>query len=134
MTLGEFLESQMGAAGQWNCSTMPADWCIALGHPDFAAEWRNVTDPDECEELPREAGGLAILWERGIGNKLPSFEPTGDAGIYSHGLEPGDIAVVAALGLETGGIWTGTRWGIRRQRGIGFFPPEALIVRKAWRP
>lgn len=125
MTLSDFLASNLGPAGAWNCSTLAADWCLALGHPDFAAEWRDVVDPDECEAVPREAGGLVVLWDRGIGDALP---------VATEPYQPGDIAVLAALGLEVGGIWTGDHWGVRRERGLYFGAPELFTVRKAWRP
>jgi hypothetical protein len=124
MTLGEFFQSQMGAAGKWNCSTMPADWCIALGHPDFAADWRDVTDSDDCEAAPRDAGGLVALWDQGIGDALPAVDDP----------QAGDIAVIAALGLETGAIFTGDKWAIRRPRGLYFAPADHVVPVKVWRP
>lgn len=125
MTLADFLRDNLGAAGAWNCSTLAADWCLALGHPDFATEWRDVVDPDECEAVPRKAGGLTVLWDRGIADALP---------IATEPYQPGDIAVLAALGLEAGGVWTGEAWAIRRERGLFFGAPELFVVRKAWRP
>lgn len=125
MVLADFLRENLGPAEKWNCSSFPADWCLALDHPDFAAEWRDVVDPDECEAVTREAGGLVRLWERGIGDALP---------VVSEPYQPGDIAVLAALGLEAGGIWTGEQWAIRRERGLFFGAPELFVVRKAWRP
>lgn len=125
MTLADFLRDNLGAAERWNCSTLAADYCIALGYPDFAAEWRDVVDPDECEAAPREGGGLVALWDRGIGDALP---------VVTEPYRPGDIAVLAALGLDAGGIWTGEAWAIRRERGLFFGAPELFVVRKAWRP
>lgn len=125
MTLAEFLRSQMGAAGAWNCSTMAADWCVALGHPDFAAGWRDTVEPEACEAAPREAGGLVMLWDRGIREALPIAEAP---------YQSGDIAVLAALGFETGGIWTGEQWAIRRERGLFFGSSDLFVVREAWRP
>lgn len=125
MALADFLKANMGGTEAWNCSTLAADWCVWLGYPDFAAEWRGIVDPAECEAAPREAGGLVVLWTRGIGDALPmAAEP----------YEPGDIAVLAALGTEAGGIWTGDHWAVKRERGLSFIDPALLVVRKAWRP
>lgn len=123
--LGEFLKAQCANGGDWNCSTLAADWAIARGHPDFAAEWRTITDPADCETAPAEAGGLLALWERGIGDGLPVV--TGE-------LVAGDIAVVGLGHLEAGAIWTGERWAMRATRGLHFVGPQMVSVIKAWRP
>jgi hypothetical protein len=125
MILGEFLKARLGDAGAWNCSTDEADWCMTKGYPDFAAPWRDIVDPDECERVVIEAGGLAVLWDRGIGDALP------DA---SAPYQPGDIGVVTAHGLEAGAIFTGERWAIRRQRGHLYAHPSLVAVVAAWRP
>lgn len=123
--LGEFLKRECANGAPWNCSTMPADWCLSLGHPDFAAEWRSITEPTACEAVPQEAGGLLALWERGIGDGLP---------VVTGGLVAGDIAVVCLAHLEAGAIWTGERWAMRAARGLHFVDASMLTVVKAWRP
>jgi len=120
MNLGEFLRDHVTPAVPWNCSTLAADWCLALGHPDFAAAWREITDPIECEVTAQ--AGLLALWDIGIGDRLPAVTD----------LEPGDIAVVALGPIEAGAIWTGERFAIRTQRGLHF--TDSLTVLKAWRP
>jgi len=100
---------------------MPADWCMALGHPDYAAAWRGITDPHACEATTEHVS-LLSLWEQGIGNALPAIEQ----------LEPGDIAVVALGPLEAGAIWTGERFAIRTGTGLHFSNAPRLL--KAWRP
>lgn len=123
MKLGEFLKAAAGDRAAWNCSTLPADWCIALGHPDFAAAWRAVVDAEECDQVA--ADGLVALWEAGIGDALPiALEP----------LEAGDIAVVESGGVQAGAIWTGERFAIRALRGLHFIEAAAFRVLKAWRP
>lgn len=123
--LGEFLRKAALDRSSWNCSTMPADWCISLGFPDFAAAWRNIVEPDECEAAPCEAGGLAVLWDRGIADGLPCA---------SAPFMPGDIGVISLYGFEAGGIYTGDKWAVRKQRGLAFaqLPERAIIA--AWRP
>lgn len=102
---------------------MPADWCVALGHPDFAARWRDLTDPAECDAIAD--GNLLRLWEEGIGNALPLA------------LAPylaGDIAVIGRAGMQAGAIFTGERWAVQTERGFTALPlPDTAIV-KAWRP
>lgn len=102
---------------------MAADWCVALGHPDFAERWRSITDPVECETIA--GGDLVSLWDAGIGGALPLASPTYQAG---------DIAVIRRLGLEAGAIFTGQRWALKSEYGFAALPlPDAAIV-KAWRP
>ena len=103
---------------------MSADWAVECGHPDFAARWRHITDPVACDTIPLGAGGLVNLWAEGIGDGLPVVEA----------LEPGDIAVVSAFGIEAGAIWTGWRWAIRAARGLHFLGADGVNVVRAWRP
>lgn len=123
MRLGEFLTAAAADRGPWNCSTLPADWCLALGYPDFAAKWRGVVDPPECEEAA--AAGLAPLWEEGIGGALAEAEAP---------FAEGDIGVVRAHGLEAGAVFTGERWALRLPRGLAFARIEPEMIVKAWRP
>lgn len=137
MRLGDFLKRELSNGRPWNCSTLAADWCMALGHPDFAAAWRTITEPHECEAVPSAAGGLVTLWDHGIGTALPAVGDCGGAArTRISELEIGDIAVVAALGMEAGAIWTGgRRWALRRARGLHFIADGPhFIIRKAWRP
>jgi hypothetical protein len=122
MTLGDFLLAQSGDRSSWNCSTMAADWCIALGHPDFAAKWRDVTDVAECESIA--SGNLLSLWDEGIGASLPAVTD----------FMVGDIAVVGRAGLQAGAIYTGQRWALRREGGISSLPLAPAAIVKAWRP
>jgi hypothetical protein len=124
MELGEFLRRELSNGSAWNCSTVVADWCLARGHPDFAAGLRGLVDPDECATAASDAGGLAPLWDRCFSGALPVVT----------NLEPGDVAVLSALGLEAGGIWTGQRWAVKAPRGLHFLDPAVLLVVKAWRP
>lgn len=124
MTLGEFLQTQTGTGTPWNCSHLSADWCMARGHPDFAAEWREIVDPGLCDATTERAGGLLLLWDQGIGDGLPVVTE----------LQAGDIAVVGAAGIQAGAIWTGERWAIRAARGLHFLAANSVALIKAWRP
>jgi len=124
VTLGEFLKGAAQDRGPWNCSTLPADWCVALGYPDFAAKWRNIVGDAEAEEAG--ADGLLPLWDEGIGGAVPRAP--------SDALQAGDIAVLALGPLETGAIWTGERWAIRRVKGLHFAAAGQLATVAAWRP
>lgn len=125
MTLGEFLNLQRRPASAWNCSTMPADWCMALGYPDFAADWRETINPNVCDAAAADAGGLLVLWDAGIGDSLRVVADEPDAG---------DIAVIEAMGAQAGAIFTGDRWALRGQRVLHFLASEQVRVIKAWRP
>lgn len=122
MTLGDFLSAAAQDRGLWNCSTLPADWCIALGYPDFAAEWRPFEGEIDAPEVGAE--GLVDLWSEGIGDAL----------LQVTDLRAGDIAVLALGPLETGAIFTGERWAIRRIKGLHFAARDQLDVVAAWRP
>lgn len=124
MTLGDFLKAAAVDRGPWNCSTLAADWCIARGHPDFAANWRHIVDEVECETA--SADGLLGLWREGIANRAPE--------VPINALKPGDIAILALGPLETGAIWTGERWAIKRPKGLHFAGVGQLDVVAAWRP
>lgn len=123
MTLGDFLKAQLANSEPWHCSTMAADWAVARGHPDFAAAWRDVFEPSLCDATAEAGGGLLALWDQGIGDGLPVVQR----------LEAGDIAVITAMGIEAGAIWTGERWAMRSGRGVTFLR-DGLRVLKAWRP
>lgn len=123
MTLGQFLQAQLGATGPWNCSTMPADWCVKQGHPDYAAKWRGVVEPEECERIA--CGDLLSLWDEGIGDALP---------VAAAPFEAGDIAVVRRMGLQAGAIYTGQRWALQTSHGLTFAPFGERSILKAWRP
>lgn len=118
--LGEFLRDRAARTAPWNCSTLAADWCMTRGHTDFAAAWRDITDPVDCETTARD--GLVHLWDIGIGDALPVVTD----------LSPGDIGVVSLGSLEAGAIWTGSKWAIQTPRGTHFAANLAVI--KAWRP
>lgn len=123
MMLGEFLHGVAESSDPWNCSTMPADWCVSRGYPDFAAAWRDITDPDECEALA--GGDLLSLWDLGIGKALlPATSP------YVRG----DIAVIGRAGLQAGAIFTGERWAIQTATGFAALPLADSAIMKAWRP
>lgn len=125
MTLGDFLQMRAASIEPWHCSSMAADWCVSLGHPDFAAAWRGINDVAECEAIQAEAGGLLPLWAVSIGDALP---------VVAGPLLAGDIAVVRALRSEAGAIWTGARWAIEAERGVHFLAPSMVEALGAWRP
>lgn len=122
--LGAFLKAACADSSPWNCSTLAADWCLSLGYPDLAAEWRGIVDPGPCEAVPAEAGGLVALWDRGIGQSLPAVST----------LLAGDIAVVQFGDYEAGAIFTGERWAIRGPRCVHFVALQTVVPLKVWRP
>lgn len=123
--LGEFLKRQLANDSPFNCGSMPADWCMLLGHPDFSAKWRAMSDIVECEAAAEAAGDSVALWSEGIGDALPVIEDTPRAG---------DIGVIAAHGFQSGALFTGDRWAVRAPRGLHFLSPDRVMLLKAWRP
>lgn len=123
MNLGDFLFEAAQSRTPWNCSTMPADWCIARGHPDFAAKWRSITEAAACDAVA--AGGLLPLWREGIAGAIP--EVSGD-------LRTGDIGVIAAIWLEAGAIFDGDFWVLQGPKGIACLRLDRCSVLAAWRP
>lgn len=120
MTLGEFLKEQGVHGDPWHCSSMPADWAMTQGHPDFASAWRSPMTDEEYTQA--SAGGLVGLWEAGIDGRIPATSEYKD----------GDIGVISFLGHETGGIFVNGKWAIRAERGLGFIASGRLAVLKAW--
>jgi hypothetical protein len=125
MEIGEFLATQLGSVGAWNCSTLVADWLIQCGYPDYAETFRDLTDPEECRIVAEARGGLAELWEGHFGGAVPWADAPWEAG---------DIAVVAIGPHEAGAIFTGERWALRCDHGLAFASPGMLDVKRGWRP
>lgn len=131
MTLGDFLAAARNERGPWNCSTFPADWCVSLGLPDFAAKWRAVIDPAECEEVA--GGDLVALWEEGIGDALPQADlpyQAGDIGVIRIA---GQLAGGAPAVIEAGAVFTGDKWAVRKERGLSLARLPDSVIAKAWR-
>jgi hypothetical protein len=122
VTLGDFLLAPERLHGPWNCSTLPADWVVGRGHPDFAADWRDITDPSECDWL---AGQLAETWATAIGDGLPAVDGESAAG---------DIGVIRVRDTDYGAIFDGQNWAVRAERRLVFLRPDAVEVVGAWRP
>lgn len=120
--LDAFIAARRGSAAPWNCSTMPADWALDRGYPDFAARWRMTVGMIECQSAAPDALDLVDLWTRDIGDGLPTTEQP----------SRGDIGVIdTAIGFA-GGIYTGQRWLIQGQRALHFLGAETVTVLKAW--
>lgn len=126
MDLGEFL-AQAGrrrrSAGEWDCCAFPAAWAIANGYPDPMAHWRGAYETEsEALDLISDAGGLVALFDCGMAS----------AGISRREGEPqaGDIGVIKIGDLEAGAIFTGRRWALVAERGVGMasVAPEAVAA------
>lgn len=127
--LGEFLRgaaARRRETGVWDCCTFPAAWAMHRGWPDPMAEWRAAySDEEQAHDFIHRAGSLAALFTRGMAAAgIP--EATGAP-------EPGDIAVVTALGAEAGAVFTGKRWALVSNRGMGFVSLEAENIVASWR-
>lgn len=126
--LGAYLREQGGRsreAGQFDCCTFPADWCIASGLPDPMAHWRASYDTeDEALVFIREAGGLVKLFDCGMSS----------AGISRRVGEPvaGDLGVIRIGEHEAGAIFTGRRWAFVAKRGVGFASIDPDFIVAVW--
>lgn len=128
--LGRFLRAQAAIRFQYgaaDCTLLPADWIVLLGHADPAGPWRGVYGD--------EAGADAILTAHGGAVALATarFDPLALAR-PSHAVR-GDVGVVSVQGkagpVEVGAICTGTRWATRARKGLWIGPAEPLAI---WRP
>ena len=129
--LGDYLKAacaQPWEAGRHDCCTLPGNWALSWGRGDPMAEWRGRYRSDaQALRLIHEAGGLLMLWRRGLASI--GVETVGD-------LRLGDVGVIHALGedgapTQVGAIWTGQRWAFRAPQGVIFAPAEPLCV---WGP
>ncbi|MBT2133948.1 hypothetical protein KK137_06340 [Croceibacterium sp. LX-88] len=116
VSLGAFLQAAAKDRGPWNCSTLAADWCVALGHPDFAAKWRHIVGEVECEEAASD--GLIELWREGIGETLPQ--------VPIDGLEVGDIAILS-LSARWRPVRSGPASAAPSSGRKGFISPVKII-------
>jgi hypothetical protein len=122
MHVMEFLKEAAGRRKGTHCSSDVADWCVVKGWHDPAHEWRDLTDA-ECEAANEV--GLLSLWDYGMAN----IPVVGAADVVE-----GDVALVEVMGLQTGGIYTGSRWAIRGFDGIVYAAERHIKIIKAWRP
>lgn len=129
MNLGEFLR-EAGAksreAGVWDCATFPAAWTVARGYPDPLRQWRGAyADEAGARDLIASHGGLEALFSAGMADAgVP--EATGEP-------EPGDVAVLRALGEKAGSIYTGERWALIGDRGLVVVELGPRFVVRKWR-
>lgn len=128
MNLGEWLtaiSARRRVPGEWDCCAFPAAWAMALGFPDPMAGYRGAYSTEErAAALIRSAGGLLNL----MGPPLDAIFPRREFA----DLKPGDIGVLRAAGIEAGSIYTGKRWALVLDRGLGFQSLEAEHVQAAW--
>lgn len=129
--LGDYLKRQSALsyeAGLFDCCTLGADWVVRCGHRDPMREWRGRYRSDEgAEAFIREAGGLSVLWAKGLASVglRRRDEPM-----------PGDVGIIRVLGVdrcptEVGAIFTGSTWAVRLPRGMAFLRAKPVM---AWGP
>lgn len=111
--------------GTADCCTHPGDWARTWGRGDPMAEWRGDYRSDaQAIRLIHQAGGLLVLWQRGLASI--GIDPVTD-------LRAGDVGVIRAqtvvsLDDQIGAIWTGAKWSFRADCGVIFAPADAVMV------
>jgi hypothetical protein len=119
MTVSEFLGRAASTPfqfGRWDCQLWLADWLVASGHPDPAADFRGRyrTALGAQRLLNREGGAVALvtrLAERAALASLAVDAP-----------EPGAIGLVRVVGRRgraepAGALFGGLRWQVLRAGG-----------------
>ena len=111
--LGEAVRSRFSWEHQRDCCLFVADWAVALGHPDPAADLRGRYRTERgCLRLLRREGGLAAVFSRSaerVGR--PTAEPVlGDVGLLQ-------VLTPRGPGL-VGAICAGRRWVMRSPTGL----------------
>lgn len=129
VTLADFL-AQAGrtpfAWGESDCCLWLADWLVALGRPDPAADLRGrYSTPLGCARLLNKRGGVlgvVASCAAQAGLALTDTPIAGDVGV---------VEVVTHAGrTPAGAICTGRRWAVRS--GLGLIVAE-MTPRAAWR-
>lgn len=129
--LGEFLRDRHAwrrKPGEWDCATFPAAWAVALGFADPMADFRGAYQTEaQGEDILYDHGGLVAL----IGPRLRAlgWRDVSDGEDFAEG----DIGVVELLGHEAGSVYTGRRWALVTDRGLGFVSLERENISAAWR-
>lgn len=122
-TLGEYIKSKTGAKFIWgdnDCCTFCADWLVMRGLPDPMADLRGeYASEAEAELIIAEHADLLTLWKRILG------EPDDT-------LSDGSVAIIEFNGEQLGGIVSGDRLVLLRDKGITAAPLERLNILGAW--
>lgn len=126
MTLHEYLNNKARLrrdAGRQDCATFCADWIMARGLPDPMAEWRGTyTDEAQATGIYRDGDGLAAIFD----DCMADFDRrSGDPC-------PGDVGLLQIGGQCCGAIYTGERWAVVAEKGLGFISVPARHIRAVW--
>lgn len=106
---------------------MPAAWAVACGWPDAMADFSGAYSTEvEGEERIQEAGGLDVIF-------ADACSRLGIPEVVGREYQAGDIAVIDVLGEQAGAVYTGTRWGLVADRGMGFASIADENLVRAWR-
>lgn len=123
MNLGEYIKSKAGQAFAWgknDCCTFCADWLVLNGKPDpmldIRGEYSNEAD---AEAIIFEHGDLLTLWTRILGDPDDT-------------LTDGAVAIIEFGDEQLGGIVSGDRLVLLRDRGISAVSLEKLNILGAW--
>jgi hypothetical protein len=130
VTLGDYLAQAARTPFRWgerDCCLWIADWLIACGHPDPAAEWRGRyrTAIGAGRILAKRAGLLSLVTTQAENTGLAKIETPaqGDVGVVLGRDQDGRVKPAAA-------ICTGPRWAVLTVVGVSVAPASPLA---AWR-
>ena len=128
--------------GEWDCALCPADWVMALGHPDPAAHLRETYHTAHgAARVVRQAGGMVALWTEvaaRAGARPVTAPRKGDVGLIRlpdfEQPRPELLAEATPVSLRelAGAVCIGGRhWATASAEGIGMLNDPAVVM--AWR-
>lgn len=125
--LGEYLKlcgHKRRIDGEHDCATFPANWVLESRGFDPMAKWRGTyADESAAVYIIEAAGGLAALFDEGLSPRI--HRRIGEPQL-------GDIGVVRIQHTYAGAIFTGKRWAIVVERGIGFCSLDVDDIEAVW--
>ena len=124
--LDAFLSRHRDRAFEWgrfDCALFAADWLVALGRPDPAAQWRGAyAGVDGARRILAELGGLSAIATRALGApRLCAFQAA-----------RGDVALIEWSGGESLGVVDTTGAGVAGASYAGFAAVPLRRARRVW--
>lgn len=126
--LPQFLSELARAPLVWgvhDCMMNAADWCIACGHPDPAADFRGAyTSAEEADDVLSANGGIVALMQR-------QARFLGLRGVQRRCARDGDLGAVRVMTRHRGVVVEGLAAGIRIGARWALFNADGVMVERA---